>query len=274
MLQVIERGIRSPENWPEIVSKYSININGVDFFTIENAFNLARDERIALKQDVKQENYTLTQHDLIEIAQYGPQTDWNVYLDLKTKNKEYFIKKYPELEIIKDNIDLEDMFFYALNVYTQTMLSNKNKLERKKLLNKAEYIGKDLLIKLYGNEEQYLDPSYISVLEPYILSFDQYITDQNYIMEISSRLGIALDSRIKDPSLPEQLYLQLDGIINLLYTENGIKDTFYINEMEITLEDIINLQYVSFLTLYEKLNLPNADASYNNRLILFLKEYA
>ncbi len=274
MMHINERGIRSPENWPEIVSRYSTKIDGINFFTLEEAFELARDERIALKQDVKNGKYVLTEHDFIEIAQYGPKTDWNTYLDLKNKNKNYFIKEYPELEVIKDNVDLEDMFFYALNVYTTTMLSNKKKLNRKKKIDKAEYIGKDLLIKLYGSEDKYLDVLYISVLEPYIFAFDQNITDQDFIMGISSRMGISLDPSKKDPSIEVQLYLQIDGIIDVLYTENGIKDTFYIDNKEISLEDIINLPYLEFLTLYDELNLPNDDQTYNNRLAVFVKEYA
>nr|QBK90267.1 MAG: uncharacterized protein LCPAC102_01800 [Pithovirus LCPAC102] len=284
-----ERGIRDPNNYPEIISKYSIIIDETPYYTLENAYMLAKNERIALKQNIKYDNYELTEHDLIQIAQYNPKVDWKIFCKLKEKDMKYFMTEYPELKSIENNIDLNDAFYYAMNAITPSIEYNDWILQRQKIYNKVEYIGQTLLLELYGTIDNYLNAIPLSIFESYILVFDKYAGDLNMIMNISDRMGISLnpnitkistDKGIEDNiSILDQLYIQLSGIFKIIVIKNnkdeyiGIRETFYIENEEISLEYIININYIQFIILFKKIGLAYDETAYINRLILFISQY-
>ena len=61
----------APQEKPEIAysEKYAVLLDGKYFHTIEQAYNLANYENIVLRFDIHHGQYTLTEKDMISIAE-------------------------------------------------------------------------------------------------------------------------------------------------------------------------------------------------------------
>lgn len=255
-----ERGIRDPDLHLDILEEYGHEIDGVLDFNFEQAYLLAKKERIPLKQDISDGKWTLSENDLIQIAQYNPDVNWSKFLQLKEKDFSWFIDHNQELKWIKAEIDLNDALFYHMDSLTPILQINERILARGKKSSQFEDFEKNLLFKLYGSEKEYVRAYQISHLEPYILEYVQYLDDNTMIINIAQRIGIILDPYESNYSVPEQMYFQFDRLINIIKEEG---DIFLFSEWSVSLEEIINMTYDDFI---EQFGFENEEF-YDSRLI-------
>lgn len=268
-----EREVYSPDFFPEIAEKYSSKDDEGSFYTLKQAYDLAKNESIALRHDVTNGSRTLTENDLIEIAQYNPQVGWNEYLSLK-ENKEkygmtYFLNLYPELDCVKSNLDLNDVFFYSMDAKTPTIKFLEDKINRCNRYLNLGYIGQHLILKLYGTLDKYINSYRKSVFEDYVFVFEDNMGDQNIIMGIASRIGIILNPNDPTYSPSDQLYDKFIFIFHKLEKKNNSTE----------LEEIINMNESEYYKkfLYQEQNIVSdiseAKEQYDNRLIIYVQNH-
>jgi len=206
----------SPQEKPEIAysDKYAVLLDGKYFHTIEQAYNLANYENIVLRFDIHHGQYILTEKDMIGIAEHHPPVNWKDFLKMKRKRDvggiQYFLDQYPELKIVHKLIFIEDAFYYSLGTTTTTLELLTPVINRYKLFINNKEIAQPLLLKLYESLEKYMEAiSEKSIFEQYIWGFNTHIDDDDMIINISQRIGIALNPLL---NTADQFYEYLEYV--------------------------------------------------------------
>lgn len=162
-------------------------------------------------------------------------------------------------------------------------------IDRKTIYDNIGIVGKSLLDDLYG-VNNFINKTYTSPLEKYIISFDENIEDERMVLNIGNRIGISVSGLDRSTGEYElvstQLYGQLQGIIDIItFKFSKLKRVsrsksinpiiININNISYTLEDVIDMSKNTFKNIYKLLQLKNVSNEdliyqYENRLVLFL----
>ena len=135
-------------------------------------------------------------------------------------------------------------------------------LSREEKFNKLDDIGRSLMIKLYGNMDNYLNIDIPYDLENYIFSYDEEIYHQGIIVSIGQRIGISLKIE-EDFETSVQFY---DFLMNILGNNTDRRK----------LDEIVNMNENQFNTYLRNKGLSeyvDNDYVYSDRLILYSLDF-
>lgn len=232
--------------------KYATYIDNEYLRTIDQVYNLAKDEHIIIRNGYQDINELISENELIDIAEYNPAVDSGEYLEIRTMfnnlykiqnnndnklmdNRKYIIdtylnkseikdkiiSKYPELKSVEDSITVHDAFLYSIGAKNNLLTVLDDKIIRYKKFLDSKYVATPLLIKLYGSEQEYINRfNNQSILEEYIFAYDENITDYNVLMSIAYRLGISINTNY---DIADYLYDSLQYVIDNKPDEDTLK---------------------------------------------------
>ena len=135
-------------------------------------------------------------------------------------------------------------------------------LSREKIFSNLADTSKELIIKLYGSVEEYVDAGEISPLEDYIISFDENMDHAGIIQGIGERIGISVDI-MEDFDTSTTFYNVLVDVIN----KKG---------RDPKLNDIVNytkLEFDGYLLEIGKSDYQGNDNLYFDRLYAYANDF-
>lgn len=139
----------------------------------------------------------------------------------------------------------------------------------------------ELFISLYGSKEEFISPPIISVLEPYIIQYNDHLDDEDILLQLGFRIGAEVP---RNADADEYLYWILSKIIQTF----GI--TGSTNNNLPRLEQIINMTHKEYLhwleqegekvytytqevdSYFEEVEFRSTD-TYHQRLLIFVDYY-
>lgn len=200
------------ENYDNSEKLTSQDLTDYNILDEQQAYDLVRIKKEPLSYQVG----NLSPIDFIGISSYPPNVTLNEYLELKGKTYQELADLYPEiLEVFKNNDEIitwDDLFLYATRgelIYDQ---ENQEIIKRYKKYQQLGEIGKEMLDKIYGNVSSFSRSIDHHYLEDYVISYDDFLDQDDMIVSISDRLGYQITD---DPDFPpnEQLYNILMNLI-------------------------------------------------------------
>lgn len=128
---------------------------------------------------------------------------------------------------------------------------------------------RQIIDRIYGGKESFIDAVYENPLEKYLIHFSAYMADNTTIRVIADRIGLFITI---DEDTPISFIDGINQYLDLIDIENT-RSPYHNDSFNITLNEIINMELNEFVKLAPSLGIfSNPEFYYGDRLMIITEK--